>query len=129
MFARQRASDRNDWRECGPGLRQTGYQIGCAGAILTRQDHPGTSRCARVAIRHMGSGTLVVNTDIVDLRGIVKRVEHLHRRRTDQAKNLFDLFRLKCSYRGLAARHLLHRQILIWSFPQRFASDHPRSEE
>ena len=107
MFRGQGPCDGHHRGKCRFGLGQASHQVGGAGAVLAGQNHARPAAGPGVTVRHVSAGPLVMHSYESYFRGIVKRIEHLHGGRTNQAENMSHFFLLQRIDRGLTAGECL----------------------
>ncbi len=101
---RQRSGQRHDRRVGGGRLGQTGDEVGRPRPVLAGQEYAGVAGGPRVAVRHVGAGAFVADTDQADGPLVVERVVDLHARRADEPEHRGDALRPQRVDDGLAAR-------------------------
>ena len=88
-----------------------GDQIGCAGTVLTCQDDPRSAGRSSIPVGHMGAGTLVMDTDKLDIPGVIKCIKQFHGGGTDQTEHHLGVFDLQGLDGGLATGQRFHRSV------------------
>ena len=90
------------------GLCQPGHKVCGARPVLPRQDDTRLPAHPRKAISHMSAGAFIMYADKLNVRGIIKRVKHLHCGRSNQAKDMGCSLSPDRLNRSLATCHFCH---------------------